>query len=155
MESPLFSPFREFLDMWDEMSVNEGNDEQIDALLDSGKYVFFFQKDKELYGAGEDGRLAFAKMKKPDDEMPKNWEKEASFSADHLEKIVRGEPSKYVFEKKDLKQIQVMDREKVAERLKKIAEKLERPISIPLDLDGMSYRHDPDQAPNFVQADED
>jgi hypothetical protein len=147
------------MDMWDEFLLDEEAAAKIESLIDSAGHILFFKKGNELFGAGEDGRVVFAKMKHPDEEMPKNWEEEASFSADNLNKVVRGEPPQHVFHKADLDEIQIMDREEVVESLRKEAEKLgdkafPEPRIRVINFEKLLGRGDPDDAPNFVRADE-
>jgi len=146
------------MDMWDECLLQENAEEKINHLIDSNGYVLFFKKDDSIFGAGEDSRVAFAKMKNPDDDLPKGWEDEASFSADNLNKAIRGEPHQHVFHKNDLEKMSVIDREEVMKTLKKDTEKLgddafpARRVQV-LDISKL-FHHDPDDAPNFVRADE-
>ena len=139
--------------------VTEDVREKIESMIDDGEYILFFKKDGNIFAASEDSRVAFAKMKNPDDDMPKNWEEEASFTADNMNKMIRGEPSQHVFSKKDMNEMKVMDREKVIEELGKKAQSLgdnafpRKRIKF-IDIRSL-FHHDPDQAPNFIQANED
>lgn len=157
LESPGFSKFRALMDVWDEYLLTEEIRGQIESMIDSANHVLFFKYKKEIFGAGEDSRVAFARMKNPDDEMPKNWEDEASFTADNLNKAIRGEPGTQVFHKENLKEIKILDRDKAVEQLQKVAEKaggvsVKKQVHM-LDLSKL-FHHDPDEAPNFVRADE-
>ena len=122
MDSPGFSPFRDLMDTWDRCLIENEMDSRVGELL--APFVFFFKKGKEIYGTGEDGRVVFAKMKHPDDDLPPQWKNEASFSAHDLKKSVTGEPAQHVFSIKDLKQIKVVDKEVVSQMLHKEVEKL-------------------------------
>lgn len=138
--------FRAFL-----KKLHEDIGGQINGAIDSAGYVFFFKKGKEIFGAGEDSRVIFAKIKNPDEELPKNWEEDANFSADNLNKVVRGEPAQQVFRAEDLKQIEVIDREKAVANLQKVAEKLgdkafPKRSAFKIDLSRF-FAYDPDQAP--------
>lgn len=124
-------------------------------------FVFFFKKGKELFGAGEDSRVVFAKIKHPDDEIPDAWKDEANFSAHNLNKSMIGEPSQNVFSIKDMKSIKILDKDEVCKMLQKEIETLgEKAFPKPkssfnlLDLSRF-LKHDPDDAPNFTRADED
>ena len=158
MESPGFSKFRELMDVWDGYLIENEMDSRVNELL--APFVFFFKKGKEIYGAGEDGRVVFAKMKHPDDDLPPQWKTEASFSAHDLRKTIAGEPAQHVFTHKDLKQIKVVDKEVVSGMLHKEVEKLgekafprqNKTINL-IDLSRF-IRKDPDDAPNFTRADE-
>lgn len=146
------------MDTWDWHIIEAEVDARIEGLL--GPFIFFFKKDKELYGAGEDSRVIFAKMKNPDDDLPSGWSDEANFSAHNLLKMIKGEPAQHLFNSDDLKQIKIVDKEKVSERLRKEVEKLgekafpqqKRTLSL-IDLTRF-FRKGSDEAPNFVRADE-
>ncbi len=139
--------------------ITEDSKEKIESMIDEGEYILFFKKGGDIFAASEDSRVAFAKMKNPDDEMPVNWEEEASFTADNMDKMTRGEPGPHVFSKKDINEMKVMDRDKVIEELGKKAQSLgddafpRKGIKF-IDIRSL-FHHDPDQAPNFVQANED
>lgn len=154
------------MDMADEHAYIEDCRHRVEQLIDEEGHVLFFKKDKEIFGATEDGRIVFAKMKNPDEELPKDWDDEANFSADNLNKKLKGEPAQHVFSKDDLKEIKVIDRDDAVDELHKEAEKLgddafpKRRMHI-LDLSKL-FRGVPDvkpadsgEAPNFVRADED
>jgi hypothetical protein len=116
MDSLGFSSFRELLDIWDH------NQEKIKVkvLLEDNGLVFFFKKDNTIYGATENNRLTFSRMKNPEKE-DENWSKEASFTAVNLEDK---ELSKNIFNKKDIEQIEIIDQEKAEKQLTKKGKKL-------------------------------
>ncbi len=159
MDSPGFSDFRQTMDDWDWHLIENEIDGRVEDLI--APFVFFFKKDKELFGAGEESRLVFAKMKHPDDDLPSGWKDEANFTAHNLNKSVIGEPAQHVFSCKDLKAIKILDKEKVSEILHKDIEKLgdkafpktKKPSFNLIDLSRF-LRKDPDDAPNFTRADE-
>ena len=91
-------------------------------LKEENNLVFFFKKDKTLYGAPESSRLTFARMKNPEDDDA-DWSKEATFSAYDLEKS-SDKPSKNLFGSKDLEKIQVIDQEKAEKELAKKGKKM-------------------------------
>ncbi len=137
--------------------IEENAEERIKSLIDGEGYILFFKKDGNIFGADEDSRVVFAKIKNPDEEMPTNWEEEANFSAHNMNKMLRGEPGEHVFSKKDLKEMEVVDRETVLKDLKKDAKGL-GDQAFPSKFKIIDIRsllsHDPDEAPNFVRADE-
>lgn len=90
----------------------------IEALIDGHGLILFFRCGKDIFGAGEDSRVVFARMKNPDDEAGDGWGEGASFLATNLTKTVRGEPTQQVFGKKDLKRIRIADRDEVVAALK-------------------------------------
>jgi hypothetical protein len=116
MNSPNFSDFRQLLDKWDEIKDSFHKK----CLMEDNDLVFFFKKDKVLYGASENSRLTFARMKNPEKEE-KQWSKEATFSAYNLE---QEKPNEIVFGSKDLKSIEVVDQEKVEKELDKKGKKM-------------------------------
>lgn len=158
VESPGFSKFRELMDVWDGYLVETEVDSRVESLL--GPFVFFFKKGKEIYGAGEDSRVVFAKMKHPDEELPSGWKDEANFSAHDLKKSMVGEPAQHVFSSKDLKTIKILDKDAVSTMLHKEIPKMgEKAFPKPkkmfnlIDLSRFLQK-DPDDAPNFTRADE-
>ena len=159
-----FKYFRDIMDVWDETLYEEGEDGKIDSLLDGNGNILFFEKDGDIFGAGEESRVFFAKLKNPDEEMPKKWADEASFTAENLTKNIKGEPARHVFNKSDLKTIEVVDRDNAFDKLKGTADDMgddafpsNREDGMP-SLDKIIHiirpHKDPDDAPNFVQADE-
>lgn len=96
------------------------NDEEnkIRSLIDGSGMLFFFQFEKQIFGAGEDGRITFARIKNPNKE-DKEWTKEASFNAVNLTKLMEGENSRSIFGQKDLNKIKVISSEKVVNLLHK------------------------------------
>ena len=158
MHSPGFSKFRELMDDWDQHLIEAEIDSRIEDL--TGPFVFFFKKGKELFGAGEDSRVVFAKIKHPDDELPSGWKDEANFSANNLNKAIIGQTAQHIFGKKDLKSIKILDKEAVSKTLQKEIEKLgdkafpKSKSSFNLVDLSRFLKKDPDDAPNFTRADE-
>lgn len=146
------------MDLWDEHLFEEDLSGKINSMIDSNSLILFFKKGEDLFGADEDGRVVFAKMKNPDEDMPDGWEDEASFSAQNLHKVMRGEPAQHLFRHEDLKAIKIIDREKMVDLLKAEADKLgdeafpARKMTV-ISLSKL-FQRDPDDAPNFVRADE-
>jgi hypothetical protein len=139
--------------------ATEDAKEKIESMIDEGGYILFFKKDGDIFASGEDSRIVFSKLKNPEaeEDLPAGWEEEASFVAENMNKMIRGEPGQSVFYKKDIDEMKVIDRDKVIEELKK-----EAPADGPrkaikfIDIRNLfKIQHDPDDAPNFVQANED
>lgn len=149
MDYPCFSSFRELMTNCDEFFAEAKNNSKINALFDGHGFILFFKKGKDVYGSGEDSRVIFAKMKNPDDDLPSNWEEEASFSAYDLKKLLKGESNYHVFSKKDLKKIKVIDREKAVEILNKIED-------TPSDTKIFTFgkKQDEPEPENFIRTDE-
>ena len=147
--------FKQFFATFGEDKAKKG----IDNLLDTFDFIMFFKKGKEVFGAGEDGRLVYAKMKHPDEETPSGWEDDATFSAMNLNKGLQSDPVQQIFTNKDLKKIKIINREEAQKILEKAAKELgdqafpsKKQVRV-FDL-GKLFQKDPDEAPNFIQAKE-
>lgn len=149
------------MDLWDDYLLEEEDANKLRHTLEAQGFVLFFKKGSEYFGASEDSRVVFARMKNPDDEMPDGWEDEASFSAINLNKLVKGEPAQHVFGKTDLKKIKIVDRDDVVEALKGEIDE-DHPMkhgepkfgAIRVIKITRFQHHDRDEAPNFHRADE-
>ena len=111
--------FRELLNKWDESKPKMELELKVNDLLDGRNYIFFFEKDKNIFGAPEESRVVFAKMKTPDEELPDNWAKEANFGAHNLSKALHGENTQNIFNVEDLDKIKVLDHEEARKMLLK------------------------------------
>lgn len=157
MESPGFSKFRGLMDLYDDYLLEEEDQEHLKHFLDMQGLILFFKKDGDYFGAGEDSRVVFARLKNPDDENSKGWEDEASFTATNLSKMVNGEPSTNIFDKEDIKNIKIVDRD---DMVKKLSEKASASGTRLGSVRIIKFsRHDPDHsdrddAPNFGRTDE-
>lgn len=109
MNSPWFSSFRQLMDTWDKSS----------KLFKESDLCLFFKKDGVLYGATENSRITFARMKNPESEEDNAWKKEATFTAYNLEKSAEGSKVKSVFNYSDLSDIIPLSQEKVEKELEK------------------------------------
>jgi hypothetical protein len=78
---------------------------------------FFFKKGGEIFGAPEESRLAFARMKHPEPEE-KVWAKDANFSAIDLQKAIGGETTQRLFSNKDLAEIKILEKDDAFKALK-------------------------------------
>lgn len=145
MKFSAFSTFRDLMTTWDEFLVQEDTDSKINALLDNGEFILFFVKEKDVYGADENSRVVFAKLKNPDDDMPNGWEDEANFSAQNLSQTVKGSGSQHVFGVNDLNKMKIINRDEAFNKLKKQVS--DKDLSIP-------NTDSKDQASNFMQTQE-
>ena len=110
------------MDDWDSYLAEEDLENKVRSLIEGPNFVLFFKKGKDIYGAPEESRVTFARMKTDDEDMPDGWEDEATFMAVNLTKVVRNEGGHHsVFSNKDIKSIKVMDKEKVYKELLKEA----------------------------------
>jgi hypothetical protein len=115
-----FSKFRELLDSWDQYLAEEDRQNKIRSIVDSPNLVLFFVKDGTIYGAPENSRVIFARLKSKGDEDGEKWKKDADFMAINLSSLVGEDKiSQSVMGKKDLKKIKVIDKEEAERRLKK------------------------------------
>jgi len=84
--------------------------------------VLFFKKGDEYFGCPEESRLVFAKLKNPDDEEDKTWADDAAFMAFNLSKALEDdEPPKKLFYKKDLDDLEMVDRDQIEKEINKKA----------------------------------
>jgi hypothetical protein len=108
------------LDEWDIFCAEEDLKDKIHSLVEGPSFVFFFKKGDIVYGAPEESRVTFARMKTDDKDMPEGWEEEATFMAINLTKVVRNDPgAQTVFSYKDIKKIKVLDKKQAYKKLLK------------------------------------
>lgn len=105
----MFSEFRDLMDKWDRAS----------RLMVESDLCLFFRKDGRLYGAGENSRITFARMKSPSSKEDRDWRKEATFTAHDLQKTSEGSTGMSVFSAADLPGIEVVDQDEAQRELKK------------------------------------
>jgi hypothetical protein len=136
-QSPAFSSFRSVMDLWDEHEQKIGH---VRSLIDGNGLLMFFRRNGSIYGAPEEGRIVFAKMKQPDEDTPQDWAKDASFTAFDLLKALGGdgEQSQCVFSHKDLADLEVVDRDSVEQEL--------AGMPLPMATPALHSRHDKDGA---------
>lgn len=95
------------MDLWDE-SLNIS---KLTSMLDGNSFILFIKKGDDVFGCSENGRLTFARMKDPAEE--ENLD-DASFLAMNLKKMLAGDEDKEkLFTKKDLEDIEILDRDKL------------------------------------------
>ena len=119
MESPAFSSFRNLMDRWD-VQIECMN--QINDMLDNKGLILFFKKGDDYFGAPEESRVIFAKLKTDteDDPMQPGFRQEARFPAFKLLSLLSDDPessSESVFGIKDIPKIKVCPREEATENL--------------------------------------
>ena len=101
--------------VWFESKEEKKN--KIRGLLDGQNLILFFKKGDSLFGAPEESRLVFAKMKSPDEDTPDGWADDANFAAFDLMKALMGDRVESIFGKKDLKAIDVIEPEEAENML--------------------------------------
>jgi hypothetical protein len=111
--------FRELMDKWDYQLYLHEKEAQIDDLLNKKGLILFFKKDGDIFGAPEEARLTFSKLKNPDEDTGPNWQDEAKFIAHNLLSSLMGNPLETMFGFSDLPKIQVIDREAAVKHLMK------------------------------------
>jgi hypothetical protein len=126
------------MDMWDKcLKENE-----IDELIKSQDLIFFFEKDKNIYGGTEENRVMFARMKnKSDKDAPLSLDEKPTFSAINIKRLIDSPPKFFnatmkqiglthvnakdgstwklekTFSEKDIKKIKIIDLEEIKEKL--------------------------------------
>ena len=101
------------MNLWEEAESSV----KINSLIQNNELVLFFKKEGTIYGSPESGRVTFAKMKNPDDDLPEGWLDEANFVAYDLEKAMKGQKVQRVFDHKDLGKMKILDEEEVKKKL--------------------------------------
>jgi hypothetical protein len=110
------------MDCWEEARAREDLAGQIQNLVDGPSYILFFTKTGDVFGAPEESRVVFSRLKNP--EEGEDWfDDDANFMATNLSGIIRGGGSQCVFGKGDMKAIKIIDKDQAAERLLRLAEK--------------------------------
>lgn len=119
---PSFSTFRELMTKWDnivikeEKSHNEKKD-KIKNALDDQNLIMFFKVGDSIFGAPEESRIMFARMKNPTDDLaPDN---DANFLGLDLSRILSGGSAENLFSMNDLPNLQVITRDQAEDHLMK------------------------------------
>ena len=136
--------FRDMMDRWDAVLLQE--QDNLDAILAGNNFVFYFMRDKEIYGAPEESRITFARMKFPTDDVPAGWAREATFKGFSINDALEGRKTETVIGFDDLKDIKVIDEEVVR---KKLAKKDDSEAKVDI-----SQNDDPNVPPNMSNVDE-
>jgi hypothetical protein len=147
-----FSKFRSLMDTWDIYLLESENESIIRNLFEKHELIMFFKKENDYFGCDEDGRIVFAKMKNPDEEMPEGWEKEANFTAININKMIKGDLVEHVFDINSIKKLKVVSIDDVVEKFKNEATDSGNKINY-INLN--NPKKDRDQANNFTLTDED
>lgn len=115
--SPGFSSFRQLIDTWDEAVENDNKKAKIKSLIDGQGLIMFFKKDGNIFGAPENSRIVFAKMKNPDEDVTPDWENEANFGAFNLMQALQGNSAENIFSAKDMPKIIVINQDEAEKSL--------------------------------------
>lgn len=89
---------------------------KIKNIIDGQGLVMFFKKNGKLFGAPEESRIVFAKLKNPDDEDISGCD-DANFAAYDLMQALSGNSTENLFSLKDMPEINMVDREKMEKEL--------------------------------------
>lgn len=114
------------MDKWDACLEEMAEQEAISDMLDKRGMILFFKKGDEIFGAPEESRLVFAKMKSNDEDMPATWKDEAKFIACNLIKSIIGQHVENLFGMKDLNDLNLIDRDDAVSELMKRSKKKEK-----------------------------
>jgi len=107
----------------------DDNSSKISMLLDGHNMIMFFTKEGQLYGCPEESRLTFARMKHPNKDDSSL--KDARFAAINLYDALTGKVTENLFEKKDLKKLKIISKEKCESMLmKKMKGKKNSPVVV-------------------------
>jgi hypothetical protein len=117
LDSLGFSRFRELIDIWESSSKDMDMRAKLNGLLDRSDFSLFFQKGDSFFGAPEESRVIFARLKNPDEDTPEEWVNQASFMAINLDDMDDGRGIQSVFGGKDLPEIKIIDQGKVVDGL--------------------------------------
>ncbi len=98
----------------------EALENHISNLLDSRGYIMFFKKDGQVFGAPEESRIMFARLKTPEKDE-KQTEEPGGFLGFNLLRSMFGDMSPNLFGANDLKKIKIIDREDAEKHMKKKA----------------------------------
>ena len=113
------------MDRWD---VQLECMEKINNILDDNGIILFFKKGDDYYGAPEESRVIFAKLKtdEEDDPLYPGFRDEARFPAFKLMSLLNDDPEnskESVFCQKDLPKIHVCSREEALDNMMHFSKK--------------------------------
>lgn len=114
--SPGFSSFRSLMDQWDKHCVLEEQEKNINDILDRHGMILFFKKNDSFFGAPEESRIMFARLKNNQEDPTED----ARFTGIDLLKSMfgnEGDSVQSTFGSADLPDIQVCDRDEIIKHL--------------------------------------
>ncbi len=106
------------LDFIEWLRFEEAIDDGINELIDGRGLILFFKKGNEVFGAPEESRIMFARMKQPRQDDEAGSPMDGGFLAFNLLKSLMGDPSPNMFGSGDLNKIHVIDRDDAEKHLK-------------------------------------
>src|SRR5262245_43351002 len=107
---PAFSSFRKLMTTWDNYLEDEEKENSVRSLLDGQGLILFFRRGQSLFGAPEESRLTFARMKNPSDDDA-NLD-DATFLALNLLDALVGKAHRSIFHLKDIPKLKIVPKEK-------------------------------------------
>ena len=115
-QSPAFSSFRQLLDTYDTYSLLETKkkgqkQEKVKNIIDGQNLIMFFKRGNGIFGAPEESRITFARLKNPSADG--EFDDEANFSAFDLMKAMQGASTENIFSTNDMEEIEVIPRDEV------------------------------------------
>ena len=115
--TPVGDEFREFIDKWENVCVEEKRYNNIKLLVDGQDFMFFFLLDGNVYATHEPERVTFARMKTGDDDEGEMNLDDANFTAFNLSKAIAAKPTREIFYKEDIPKINVLTKAEATEKL--------------------------------------
>lgn len=111
--------FSELLNLWDKALFVENKKKaeqqnKVKNIIDGQNLIMFFKHNNKTFGAPEDSRIVFARMKNPDDEIP---EDEVNFPAYDLLQALNGDSTESSFSANDLPDINIITRDEAENEL--------------------------------------
>ena len=91
---------------------------KIRNLIDGQGLIMFFKKDDKVFGAPEESRIIFARMKNPEEDDV-GWEDEANFAGYDLMQALQGNSVENLFSAGDLPKIMIINRDQAEDSLMK------------------------------------
>jgi hypothetical protein len=111
------------MDKWDACLAEKEERDGLSTMMDGKGMILFFKKGDDIFGAPEESRLVFAKLKSNDDDLPEKWKEEAKFIACNLLQSVLGQHVENLFGLNDLKDINLIDKDSAVDELMKRSKK--------------------------------
>jgi hypothetical protein len=124
-KSPAFSSFRILMDTWDTYLEEEEKENRVRSLLDGQGLIIFFSRGDSIFGAPEESRLTFARMKNPSEDDT-NLD-DATFIALNLLDTLMGKPQQTMFKMQDISKLKILPKEKCEKILLKHVKKPKEP----------------------------
>lgn len=113
--------FKDLIESWDYYCMVQEQKEKINDLFNNHELSLFFKKGENYFGAPENSRIIFAKLKNDDEDEPMmpDFKNQAKFIALDILKAMSSDedPSETMFGFGDIPSINVCDRDEVIEKI--------------------------------------